>query len=214
MTRLLYHRTLPLGIIAGCNLPFFLYGFGNYFLNNLARQCGSAYTLRENLRYIIIIVSVWKKNIMNNANILNDTFYYLYQNDFIYSDVYFDGSPVEHDMSYGEYVAINEYMIDALFNEASDIYDFEKQIDFLREAVDSADDDTRLFVFLEDLEEMLDNIDEVEIENEDGYTECVIYKFNDYYMRDHKNDIPDNILSLYEAYEYNTISQYEDRIAA
>ena len=115
---------------------------------------------------------------MINTNILNDTFQALVDEGFIYSEGYYneDGEFVDATMSYGEYAAVNEHMLEKIEEELEECEDFASKYEALKDIVESADDDARMFCYVEDIEEFLDSVYEEDIEDEDGYTDHSEYR--------------------------------------
>ena len=136
---------------------------------------------------------------MINTNILNDTFPELVDEGFIYSEGYYDdnGDFVDATMSYGEYLAVSEHMIDKLIAELEECEDFASKYEALKECLDSAGDDARMFATLEDLDDFVENIYEEDVEDEDGYTDHTEYRAY------HETDIPDFMKDAWETYQDN-----------
>ena len=64
-----------------------------------------------------------------------------------------------HQMSYGEYAAINEAFENLLLNEVKSCYDFEEAAETLKDLVDCSDD-VRCFFYVEEYEDFDYDIDE------------------------------------------------------
>lgn len=66
-------------------------------------------------------------------------FDYLLENNYIYSDTYYDGTPVEHTMSQGEYAAVDSYFWECFLEHIQDM-DLEATLECLQDVMDSSDD--------------------------------------------------------------------------
>lgn len=66
-------------------------------------------------------------------------FDYLWENGFIYSDEYYDGTPAEHDMSQGEYAAVDSYFWECFLEHIQNM-DLEATLQCLQDVMESGDD--------------------------------------------------------------------------
>lgn len=71
---------------------------------------------------------------------LTDVFYDLYENGYIYEE-----DENGYNMSYGEYMAISDYMWEKVEEELEQYRDFESAYEAFQDIVNSADDDTKMF---------------------------------------------------------------------
>ena len=96
-----------------------------------------------------------------NKNILDEVFYELYYDGFIY-----DEDENGHNMSYGEYAAIDNYIGETL-EEHLENMSFEEAIEELKYQIETCGDDVTMFFGVEDLRERLSNLGFEELEEED-----------------------------------------------
>lgn len=102
---------------------------------------------------------------------LTDIFYDLVEAGFIYSEPNEDGT----DMSYGEYIAVMDYMhahIEECLEHADTI---EEALEIYKDVVTDADDDAKAFACInEDNEDIAWMFSEESYEDEDGYEQYVL----------------------------------------
>ncbi len=123
-----------------------------------------------------------------NKNILDETFYELYYDGFIYEE-----DEEGHNMSYGEYDAIYNYIGETL-EEHIENMSFEEAIEELKYQVETCGDDVTMFYDVEDLRERLSQFDFEEIDEDEGEEH---YQYQVYY----EDMVPDMLLERWKDFK-------------
>lgn len=116
---------------------------------------------------------------------LTDKFYELIDEGFIY-----DEDENGFNMSYGEYFAISEWLIDSAL-ECLNGYDFIEDLQAMHDTLESADDDTRMFMgdgFFDEFYDFYYDFDFDEYEGTFSY---------------HNKKCPDYLVELFDAFKEN-----------
>jgi hypothetical protein len=97
--------------------------------------------MNEMLRNVTEVLNNKEDNTMID---LTEKFYDLIEEGYIYDE---DENGL--NMSYGEYVAIQEYGLELIEEELTGIYNIIEFLETAKELIDTADDDTRMFFGIE-----------------------------------------------------------------
>ncbi len=103
---------------------------------------------------------------VNNMVNLTDKFYELIDMGYIYEE-----DENGHNMSYGEYAAISDWLIDSAL-ECLNGYDFIEDLESMHDTLESADDDTRMFMGDWFFEEFYDFYDDFNFDEYEGTFDC------------------------------------------
>ena len=107
---------------------------------------------------------------------LDSIFYQLLEDGFIY-----DTDSNGKNMSYGEYLAIQNYFIELIEERIEECVDFLEVVDFIEKEVKGCIDDVKLFVNLEDFEDFYFYLDDYNKEiTAYNVPKIIENKFNDF----------------------------------
>ena len=109
-----------------------------------------------------------------------------------------------HQMSYGEYAAVNEAFENKLLNELKSCYDFEEAAETLKELTDCSDD-VRCFFYIEEYEDF-----DYEIDEETGTVD--MYNVPET-LREHFEDLKERYEDIHRVYEDEEDEEWDIEIA-
>lgn len=88
---------------------------------------------------------------------LDTIFYELWNEGYIYEE-----DENGENMSYGEYIAIDQYFQDFIREKIEECYDFKEAVEFIENEVKCCGDDVRIFTNLDEFDDFYIDVDEYE----------------------------------------------------